>query len=365
MRIGMVGLGRMGANMSRRLAAAGIDIVAFDASDVARAALDGTARVTTVPSLDALVTALGSPALPVAETGAHTDVPIARPIDTPIDTPTAGPSAGPAHPAAASNSDTAVPRIVWTMLPAGGISQATIDRLAESLEPGDIVIDGANAWYKDSVRRAKELASRGIGFIDAGVSGGVWGLANGYALMIGGDAAAVDRASPLFRALAPGPDRGWLHCGPAGAGHFVKMIHNGIEYGMMQAYAEGLSMLRGKSEFDIDIAAVAEMWRHGSVVRSWLLDLTADALKGGTALDHVKPFVADSGEGRWTAIEAVEQGIPAPVMSLALMMRFASQGTDDYGSKLLALMRAGFGGHAVQHLTGEHALPPAGPSLNT
>ena len=238
----------------------------------------------------------------------------------------------------------------WTMLPAGAISQATIDRLGATLSAGDLVIDGANAWYKDSMRHANELAARGIGFIDAGVSGGIWGLANGYALMIGGDDTAIARATPVFRVLAPGPDRGWLHCGPAGAGHFVKMIHNGIEYGMMQALAEGLSLLRGKSEFDIDIAGVTEMWRHGSVVRSWLLDLTADALKGGTGLDHIKPFVADSGEGRWTAIEAIEQGVPAPVMSLALMMRFASQGTDEYGSKLLALMRAGFGGHAVQHV---------------
>ena len=302
MRIGLIGLGRMGANMSRRLAAAGIDVVAFDASDAARAAVDGVERIQVAHSLDAMVEALDAP------------------------------------------------RIAWMMLPAGAVSEGTLDRLADALRPGDLVIDGANAWYKDSVRHAKTLVAHGIGFIDAGVSGGIWGLANGYALMIGGDADAVARATPLFRALAPAPDRGWLHCGPAGAGHFVKMIHNGIEYGMMQAYAEGLSLLRGKSEFAIDIAAVAEMWRHGSVVRSWLLDLTADALAGGTALEHVRPFVADSGEGRWTAIEAVEQGIPAPVMSLALMMRFASQGTDDYASKLLALMRAGFGGHAVHHV---------------
>ena len=302
MRIGMIGLGRMGANMSRRLALGGIDVVAFDASDAARSAVDGVDRITTAGTLDAVVAAL------------------------------------------------AAPRVVWTMLPAGAISQATIDRLGATLSAGDLVIDGANAWYKDSMRHANELATRGIGFIDAGVSGGIWGLANGYALMIGGDDTAIARATPVFRVLAPGPDRGWLHCGPAGAGHFVKMIHNGIEYGMMQALAEGLSLLRGKSEFDIDIAGVTEMWRHGSVVRSWLLDLTADALKGGTGLDHIKPFVADSGEGRWTAIEAIEQGVPAPVMSLALMMRFASQGTDEYGSKLLALMRAGFGGHGVQHV---------------
>ena len=313
MRIGMIGLGRMGANMSRRLALGGIDVAAFDASDAARAALDGVERITTAGTLDAVVAALDAP------------------------------------------------RVVWTMLPAGAISQRTLDRLGATLSVGDLVIDGANAWYKDSMRHASELAARDIGFIDAGVSGGVWGLANGYALMVGGNDAAIERATPIFRVLAPGPDRGWLHCGPAGAGHFVKMIHNGIEYGMMQAFAEGLSLLRGKSEFDIDIAAVAEMWRHGSVVRSWLLDLTADALKGGTGLEHVKPFVADSGEGRWTAIEAIEQGVPAPVMSLALMMRFASQGTDEYGAKLLALMRAGFGGHAVHHVSVPDSVDPSAP----
>ena len=302
----------MGANMSRRLALGGIEVIAFDASEAARSALDGVEHITTAASLDAVVAALDAP------------------------------------------------RVVWTMLPAGAISQGTIDQLGAKLAAGDLVINGANAWYKDSMRHASELAARGLGFVDAGVSGGVWGLANGYALMVGGDDAAVTRAIPVFRVLAPGPDRGWLHCGPAGAGHFVKMIHNGIEYGMMQAFAEGLSLLRGKSEFDIDIAAVAEMWRHGSVVRSWLLDLTADALKGGTGLEHIKPLVADSGEGRWTAIEAIEQGVPAPVMSLALMMRFASQGSDEYGSKLLALMRAGFGGHAVHHVPvgADPTMPP-------
>ena len=305
MQIGMIGLGRMGANMSRRLALGNIGIVAFDMSDAARASMSGVSGVATVESLGALISAL------------------------------------------------AAPRIVWMMLPAGDISQATLDQLSGLLAPGDLVIDGGNAWYKDSMRHAEALHAHDIAFIDAGVSGGIWGLANGYALMVGGDAKAIERATPLFRVLAPGPEEGWHHCGPAGSGHFVKMIHNGIEYGMMQSYAEGLSLLRGKTEFAIDIAAVAEMWRHGSVVRSWLLDLTADALKSGAALDGIKPFVADSGEGRWTAIEAIEQGIPAPVMSLALMMRFASQGSDEYGAKLLALMRAGFGGHAVKHVEPE------------
>jgi 6-phosphogluconate dehydrogenase len=300
MRIGMVGLGRMGANMARRLAAGGVEIVAYDASAAARAALSGLSRVEMVGQLAALVAALGRP------------------------------------------------RLLWLMLPSGDISQRTLDQLGALLTAGDLVVDGANAYYKDSMRHARELAAHGVAFVDAGVSGGIWGLENGYALMIGGDEQAFEKVLPLIKILAPGPDRGWLHCGPAGAGHFVKMIHNGIEYGMMQSYAEGMSLLNGNKEFGIDIAAVCEMWRHGSVVRSWLLDLLADALRSGGALGQVKPVVADSGEGRWAAIEAVEQGIPAPVMSLALMMRFASQGNNDYAAKLLALMRAGFGGHAVQ-----------------
>jgi 6-phosphogluconate dehydrogenase len=300
MRIGMVGLGRMGANMARRLAAGGVRVVAFDVSAAARAALAGMSGIETVAALAAVVATLEPP------------------------------------------------RVVWLMLPAGDVSQRTLDQLGGLLAAGDLVVDGANAHYKDSMRHAQELAAHGVALVDAGVSGGIWGLENGYALMVGGEPQAFARVLPLVRILAPGPDRGWLHCGPAGAGHFVKMVHNGIEYGMMQSYAEGVSLLNAKKEFGIDIAAVSEMWRHGSVVRSWLLDLLADALNSGTALEHVKPVVADSGEGRWTAIEAVEQGIPAPVMSLALMMRFASQGNNDYAAKLLALMRAGFGGHAVQ-----------------
>lgn len=305
MRIGMVGLGRMGANMARRLAAGRVRVVAFDVSATARAALAGTSGIETVESLAAVVATLERP------------------------------------------------RVVWLMLPSGDISQRTVDELGALLAAGDLVVDGANAYYKDSMRHAQELAARGVAFVDAGVSGGIWGLENGYALMMGGEPEAFERILPLVRILAPGPECGWLHCGPAGAGHFVKMVHNGIEYGMMQAYAEGMSLLDAKKEFGIDIAAVSEMWRHGSVVRSWLLDLIADALKSGTALEHVKPVVADSGEGRWAAIEAVEQGIPAPVMSLALMIRFASQGNNDYAAKLLALMRAGFGGHAVQRGHGD------------
>jgi 6-phosphogluconate dehydrogenase len=234
------------------------------------------------------------------------------------------------------------------MLPSGEITEQAVQTMATLLAHGDVLVDGGNANYKDSQRRAAWLDERSIGFVDAGVSGGVWGLENGYALMLGGTEKAVARVEPFAKLLAPAADRGWMHCGPAGSGHYVKMIHNGIEYGMMQAYAEGLSLMKAKSEFSLDLGAITEMWRHGSVVRSWLLDLTADFLKKGQTLESIEPIVADSGEGRWTAIEAIELGVPAPVMSLALMARFASQGNDAYASKLLAMMRAGFGGHAVQ-----------------
>ena len=300
MKLGMIGLGRMGANMARRLAQAGIEVVAFDASADARAGLADEARTTTVASLEAVVAAL------------------------------------------------AAPRVVWIMLPAGDITEQTLVAVAGLLSKGDVIVDGGNANYRDSKRRAVMLSERGIHFVDAGVSGGVWGLANGYAIMFGGSAEAARIVEPVVRALAPTTDTGWLHCGPAGSGHFVKMVHNGIEYGMMQAFAEGFALMEAKREFDLDLGAIAEMWRHGSVVRSWLLDLTADFLRDDGALKAVQPYVADSGEGRWTALEAIELGVPAPVMSLALMARFASQGKDDFASKLLALMRAGFGGHAVK-----------------
>ncbi len=300
MQIGMVGLGRMGANMARRLARGSVKVAAFDLSAEARGALNQETGITPHAELAALVAALPAP------------------------------------------------RVVWVMLPSGEITEQALQTLAKLLAKGDVIVDGGNANYKDSQRRAQWLDECGLGFVDAGVSGGVWGLENGYALMLGGAKGVVARVEPFARLLAPAPDSGWIHCGPAGSGHYVKMIHNGIEYGMMQAYAEGLSMMKAKAEFDLDLAAITEMWRHGSVVRSWLLDLTADFLKKGQSLDSIKPVVADSGEGRWTAIEAIELGVPAPVMSLALMARFASQGQDDYGSKLLAMMRAGFGGHAVQ-----------------
>jgi 6-phosphogluconate dehydrogenase len=254
----------------------------------------------------------------------------------------------PAESAAALVEQLDAPRLVWLMLPAGDVTESYVQDMRKLLQPGDVLIDGANSFYKDSMRRGELLAEAGFDFVDAGVSGGVWGLENGYALMVGGSDEAFARVRPIIEALAPGPETGWIHTGPVGSGHFVKMIHNGIEYGMMQAYAEGFALMRGRDDFGLDLAAIAETWRHGSVVRSWLLDLTADVLAGDQNLDGVEPFVADSGEGRWTALESIEQGIPTPVMSLALMTRFASQGKQAYADKLLAMMRNQFGGHAVR-----------------
>jgi 6-phosphogluconate dehydrogenase len=274
----MIGLGRMGGNMSRRVARAGLEVIAWDRAPGARSALSGEARVRTVETLEELVAELPAP------------------------------------------------RAVWSMLPAGEPTEQVLERLQTLLAPGDVIVDGANAWYRDSQRRAVRLAANGLQLVDAGVSGGVWGLTNGYGLMVGGTADAVARITPLLAVLAPAPDRGWLHCGPSGAGHFTKMVHNGIEYGLMQAYAEGLALLRAKKDLGLDVAAIAESWRHGTVIRSWLLD---------------------SGEGRWTAIESVELGVPTPVMTLALMQRFASQDRGVYADRVLARLRQAFGGHAV------------------
>lgn len=243
------------------------------------------------------------------------------------------------------------PRVLWLMLPAGEVTEDTLNQLKGLLSAGDVVIEGGNSYYKDSQRRAEELKKIGVGYVDAGTSGGIWGLENGYALMVGGERDVVAKVEPVIKTLAPAPDKGWLHCGPSGSGHFTKMIHNGIEYGMMQAYVDGFALMKGKAEFDLDLAAIAEMWRHGSVVRSWLLDLTADFLAKDQELESIEPFVADSGEGRWTVLESVEQGVPTPVMTMALMRRFASQGKDIFPNKMLAMMRKGFGGHAVK--TGE------------
>ena len=300
MGLAMIGLGRMGGNMVRRLRRAGIDVVGYDRDPRTVAALADEAGMI----------AAGSAADAVARLSA--------------------------------------PRVVWLMLPSGAPTENQLRDLAPMLARGDIVVDGGNSNYKDSQRRGVWLAERGIGFMDAGTSGGVWGLENGYCLMVGATAAVAKALEPVLQALAPAADRGWAHVGPVGAGHYSKMIHNGIEYGMMQALAEGLDLLRGKEEFHFDLAQLTELWRHGSVVRSWLLDLTAEALKGDQELANVAPFVADSGEGRWTVIDSVEQGIAAPVLTLALQMRFASQDERGYGQRLLSLMRNAFGGHGVK-----------------
>jgi len=240
------------------------------------------------------------------------------------------------------------PRIVWLMLPAGEITEQTLQTLPGLLQPGDIVVDGGNANYHDSQRRAALLAEHQIGFVDAGTSGGVWGLSEGYCMMVGGEQAHVEPLHPVLKALAPATNAGWAHVGPPGAGHFTKMIHNGIEYGMMQAYAEGFALLQGKKEFELDLAQISELWRHGSVVRSWLLDLSADFLQQDQQLANITPYVADSGEGRWTVMESIDQGTAAPVLALALHMRFASQDDTAYANRVLAKMREAFGGHAVK-----------------
>ena len=240
------------------------------------------------------------------------------------------------------------PRVVWTMVPAGQTTDDTIQTLSNLLSKGDIVIDGGNSNYKDSIRHAALLESKGIEFLDCGTSGGVWGISEGYSLMIGGKPEVVERMRPIFETLAPGKDQGWGRVGPHGAGHFVKMIHNGIEYGMMQALAEGFNIMKAKKEFNLNLDEIAEIWRYGSVVRSWLLDLTAIALKDDPTLSDIAPWVADSGEGRWTVAEAIDHDVPAPIITLALQMRFVSRDDENYSARLLAAMRNQFGGHAVK-----------------
>ncbi len=333
MQLGMIGLGRMGGNMVRRLLRAGHECVVYDTSPEAVAAL-ASEGATGAGSLEELVGAL------------------------------------------------AKPRAAWVMVPAGEITEKTVADLAERMEAGDTIVDGGNSYYRDDIARAKKLAEQGIHYVDVGTSGGVWGLERGYCLMIGGDAEAVERLDPIFAAIAPGfegaprtpgrtgdpppEERGYLHCGPSGAGHFVKMVHNGIEYGLMASYAEGLNILRnadvGKRErtadaetapleqpeyyqYDIDLAKVAELWRRGSVVGSWLLDLTAQALVSSPELAEFAGRVSDSGEGRWTSIAAIEEGVPAPVLTTAVFERFASRGLDTFADKVLSAMRQQFGGH--------------------
>jgi 6-phosphogluconate dehydrogenase len=334
MQLGMVGLGRMGANLTRRLMADGHEMVAYDVSPdaVHQLASEG---VTGAETLDEFVAALRKP------------------------------------------------RAVWVMVPAGEITEKTVAGLAERLEDGDTIIDGGNTYYRDDIRRSTELAAKGIHYVDVGTSGGVFGLKRGFCLMIGAEQEVFERLEPLFRSIAPGVDaaertpgregepvaaeHGYLHCGPAGAGHFVKMVHNGIEYGLMAAYAEGLNVLRNANagsvdreqdaetaplenpefyRFDVDIPSVAEVWRRGSVVGSWLLDLTAASLVESPDLADFSGRVSDSGEGRWTSIAAIDEGVPTPVLTSALYSRFASRDLDDFANKVLSAMRKQFGGHA-------------------
>lgn len=299
MKLAMIGLGRMGGNMARRLRAADIEVVGYDNNiDNAKALAEETGLVA-VDSLQQAAEMLSGP------------------------------------------------RVVWLMLPAGEITENSLEALIPMLDKDDIVIDGANSNYHDSQRRGQRLAEAGIRFVDAGVSGGVWGMKNGYCLMVGGSQDTIAVIEPVLKALAPAPDKGWAHVGPVGSGHFTKMIHNGIEYGMMQAYGEGFALLEGKKEFNLDMAQISELWRHGSVVQSWLLDLTAGFLSQDQDLDEIAPIVPDSGEGRWTVVESIDQGVAAPVISMALAMRFASQEENSYGNRIVAMMRKAFGGHAV------------------
>ena len=299
MQIAMIGLGRMGANMAQRLLRGGHEVVGFDPAEAARKVIEEKGAQSAA-SLEALVAKLSAP------------------------------------------------RVVWLMVPAGAITDSTIDALTPLLAAGDSIIDGGNSNYRDTQRRAAAVAKRQINYVDSGTSGGVWGLAEGYSLMIGGDKAVVDRLRPIFETLAPAPDKGWGRVGAVGSGHYTKMIHNGIEYGLMQAFAEGFSMLQRKREFELDLHQVAEIWRYGSVVRSWLLDLTANALEKNPTLQGIAPFVADSGEGRWTVAEAIELGVPAIAITASLLERFRSRDTDSFVDKLLAAMRNQFGGHEIK-----------------
>jgi len=299
MELGMIGLGKMGANMAERLLQGGHKVTGFDPGTDARKGLEAKGGAS-ADSLQALVKALPAP------------------------------------------------RVLWLMVPSGKITDDTVDALLTALAPGDTVIDGGNSNYKDTLRRAATYADKKLNYVDCGTSGGVWGLKEGYSMMIGGDEQAVEALRPIFETLAPGKDQGWGRVGPVGSGHYTKMVHNGIEYGMMQAYAEGFSILKHKQDFGLDLHQVGEIWRYGSVVRSWLLDLTTDALSKNPNMDGVAPYVVDSGEGRWTVDAALELNVSAPVITLSLMERFRSRDDDSFADKLLSSMRNEFGGHAIK-----------------
>jgi 6-phosphogluconate dehydrogenase len=299
MELAMIGLGKMGLNMSTRLVRGGHRVI-------------GYAR--TAASVDE--------AVKFGAEGAHTLEEVVGQLKT--------------------------PRIIWLMIPAGKVTDDTIEKLSTLLEVGDTIIDGGNSNYKESVRHAAFLEPKGIEFVDCGTSGGIWGISEGYSLMIGGKREVVEKMHPIFETLAPGADKGWGYVGPHGAGHYVKMIHNGIEYGMMQAFAEGFSIMKAKKEFGLDLSQISHIWQHGSVVRSWLLDLAARALDQDKDLADIKPWVADSGEGRWTVFESIDLDVPAPVITLSLQTRFASRDEENFTARMLAALRNQFGGHAVQ-----------------
>ena len=301
MKIAMLGLGKMGGNMAARMVRNGISVVGYDNNQELVSELVEKEKIIGSTSVEDALSKLDEQ------------------------------------------------KIVWMMLPAGEITKKQIADLIPLLNKGDVIIDGGNSNFKQSIKMGSMLEEYEIGFMDCGTSGGIWGLDNGYCLMVGASMETAKTVEPFLRALAPNPQNGWLHVGPVGSGHFTKMIHNGIEYGMMESFAEGLELLKGRDEFAIDIAKVTELWRHGSVVRSWLLDLTAEALQSDQGLEEIAPFVADSGEGRWTAVEAIEQGIPAPVLTQALQVRFRSQEkSKGYGYKVLSVMRNAFGGHIMK-----------------
>ncbi len=299
MKLGMIGLGKMGANMAERLLRDGHKVTGFDPSADARKALEGKGGAS-AESLSALVKSLSTP------------------------------------------------RVLWMMVPSGKVTDDTVNALLPLLAKGDTVIDGGNSNYQDTLRRAKLYAEHELGYVDCGTSGGVWGLQEGYSMMVGGDAKLVDTLKPIFETLAPGKDKGWGRVGPVGSGHFTKMVHNGIEYGLMQAYAEGFSILQHKQEFKLDLHQIGEIWRYGSVVRSWLLELTTDALGKNPTMAGVAPYVVDSGEGRWTVAAALDLDVPAPIITAALIERLRSRDSDSFTDKLLSSMRNEFGGHAMK-----------------
>ena len=301
MKLAMIGLGRMGGNMVKRLAAGGHELVVYNRShDVARRMAEESDAITAVETIKQVVGSLEAP------------------------------------------------RAIWLMVPHQVVDETIAAVIDAGLQAGDLIIDGGNSNFRESQRRGMELAEQGFLFADSGTSGGIWGLTEGYSLMVGGSDEAIGLIEPALKTLAPAADRGWGHVGPVGSGHFVKMVHNGIEYGMMQAFAEGFELMQAKEEFDLDVNQIAHIWQHGSVVRSWLLDLTADALEQDGSLSALSDWMDDSGEGRWTVNESIELGIPTPVLTLALQMRFRSRQESAFGGKIVNAMRAGFGGHAIK-----------------